>query len=702
MQSVKHQADNDWAFRVSPGLAAELDEFQKTVEQFRTSAISEAQFRAIRVPQGIYEQRESGTYMLRVRFPAGGVLPDHLRRLGEVASSFGNGVLHITTRQEFQVHRVPLESILPALRSLAAAGLSTKGGGGNTVRNITACFDSGVCPHEVFDVAPYAVALTERFMPDPLSFQLPRKYKIAFAACNRDCSGATVNDVGFIARRQNDTDGFAVYVAGGMGGKSRVATLLHEFIPASDAFLVAEAVKRVFDKNGDRKNKHLARLRFLVERIGLDAFRDLYEKELAALRASAPASLQIRPYPSRNLAPAKGKAAGTVANSTDFARWFASNVIPQKQPGFFMVHIPLALGDLPVAKTAALANIVATHGDGILCATQSQNLVLRWVAESELPSLREKLDTLGLATPDAPVLRNLVACAGASTCRLGICLSRGLAKAIRQELTGSRLKLENLGDLTIHISGCPNSCGRHPVGNIGFSGAARRVDGRLIPYYAVQLGGRVTEGQTRFGTNVGAIPARNAPAFVRDFLAAWQRSAESADFHRFVDNDGRTVATELIERHQQAPSSKQNKEFFFDWDAPSAFSLAGRGAGECGAGVFDLIEVDLANARESLEAGRLYGAALSAARALLVTRNLQPKSDREAFELFQNHFVAEGLVDAALTEVIRAGSRAASEPDPAKAFAGRGPDVTALVASVRLLYENMDASLRFKPVTPGK
>jgi sulfite reductase (ferredoxin) len=588
------------------------------------------------------------------------------------------------------------------LRSLAAAGLSTKGVGGNTVRNITACFDSGVCPHEVFDVAPYAVALTERFMPDPLSFQLPRKYKIAFAACNRDCSGATVNDVGFIARRQNDTDGFAVYVAGGMGGKSRVATLLHEFIPASDAFLVAEAVKRVFDKNGDRKNKHLARLRFPVERIGLDAFRELYEKELAALRASAPASLQIRPYPSRNLAPAKGKAAGTVANSTDFARWFASNVIPQKQPGFFMVHIPLALGDLPVAKTAALANIVATHGDGILCATQSQNLVLRWVAESELPSLREKLDTLGLATPDAPVLRNLVACAGASTCRLGICLSRGLAKAIRQELTGSRLKLENLGDLTIHISGCPNSCGRHPVGNIGFSGAARRVDGRLIPYYAVQLGGRVTEGQTRFGTNVGAIPARNAPAFVRDFLAAWQRSAESADFHRFVDNDGRTVATELIERHQQAPSSKQNKEFFFDWDAPSAFSLAGRGAGECGAGVFDLIEVDLANARESLEAGRLYGAALSAARALLVTRNLQPKSDREAFELFQNHFVAEGLVDAALTEVIRAGSRAASEPDPAKAFAGRGPDVTALVASVRLLYENMDASLRFKPVTPGK
>jgi sulfite reductase (ferredoxin) len=699
---MKQQTDSDWVFRVPAGLAAELDEFQKTVEQFRAGVISEAQFRTIRVPQGIYEQRESGTYMLRVRFPAGGVLPDHLRRLGEVASTFGNGVLHVTTRQEFQVHRVPLESILPALRSLAAAGLSTKGGGGNTVRNVTACFDSGVCPHEVFDVAPYAVALTERFMPDPLSFQLPRKYKIAFAACGRDCPGATVNDVGFIARRQDGADGFTVYVAGGMGGKSRVASLLHEFIPASDAFLVAEAIKRVFDKNGDRKNKHLARLRFLVERIGLDAFRDLYEKELAALRASAPVSLQIRPYPNRNLAPAKGNAARTVANSTDFAHWFASNVTPQKPPGFFMVHIPLALGDLPATKTAALADIVAAHGDGILCATQSQNVVLRWVAESELPSLREKLDTLGLAAPEAPVLRNLVACAGASTCRLGICLARGLAKAIRQELSGSQLKLENLGDLAIHISGCPNSCGRHPVGNVGFSGAARRVDGRLIPYYAVQLGGRVTEGQTRFGTNVGAVPARNVPAFVRDFLTAWQQSSESADFHRFVDNDGKTVASQLIEQHQPAPSSKQNKEFFFDWDATSAFSLAGRGAGECGAGVFDLIEVDLANARESLEAGRLYGAALSAARALLVTRNLQPKSDRESFDLFQKHFIAEGLVDGSLAAVIAAGAQSAMAASPADTFAGSPADVTTLVASVRVLYESMDASLRFKPAPTAK
>src|ERR1035441_4875714 len=296
-KNMTNQPNAPWSFRVSDRIQVELDEFQKVVAQFKTGAIKEGQFRIIRVPAGVYEQRENGTYMLRVRFPAGGVTAAHLRRLGEVSATFGNGLLHVTTRQEFQIHRVPLDAIIPALRSLAAAGLSTKGVGGNTVRNLTACVDSGVCRDEVFDVTPYAVAVTERLLADPLSLQLPRKYKIAFAACAKDCAGATVHDAGFIARRQNGADGFAVYVAGGMGGKSRVASRLHEFIPASDTLLVAEAIKRVFDKNGDRKNKHLARLRFLVEKIGLPAFRELYEKELSALRASPPAPLELRPLP---------------------------------------------------------------------------------------------------------------------------------------------------------------------------------------------------------------------------------------------------------------------------------------------------------------------------------------------------------------------------------------------------------------------
>jgi len=690
---MSKQQNDRWTFRVSDRIQTELDEFENVVERFKAGAINEGQFRIVRVPAGVYEQRENGTYMLRVRFPAGGATPSHLRRLGEVSAKYGNGLLHITTRQEFHIHRVPLESIVPALHSLAEAGLSTKGGGGNTVRNITACVDSGVCCDQVFDVTPYAVVTSERLLADPLSLQLPRKYKIAFAACEKDCSGATVHDVGFIARKQNGVEGFAVYIAGGMGSKSRLSSLLHDFIPATDAFVVAEAIKRVFDKNGDRKNKHLARLRFLVEKIGLPKLRELYENELAALRAENPEPLELRPLPQVAAVPVNGD---IKSDSPEFDRWFSHNVAPQVQPGFFLVQIPLTLGDIPAGKTAALADILAAHGDNILWATQSQNAGLRWITAAELPVVHQKLAALGLADPEAAVLRNLVSCAGASTCRLGICLSRGLAKAVRSELSASELDLDSLGDFTIHISGCPNSCGRHPIGNIGFSGAARRVEGNLVPFYAVQIGGRLAEGKSRFGTNVGAVPAKNAPAFVRDLLATWKKSSDEADFHQFVDNDGKKIAGEILARHQDVPSIASRKEYYYDWDADALFSLAGRGQGECSAGVFDLIEVDLANARESQEAGELYAAALAAARALLVVQRAQPQSDAETFTLFQKHFIDAGLVDTALTTVIAAGARASATAQAAEKFDGAPADVAALVASVRLLHESLDSSLRFK------
>jgi len=314
----------------------------------------------------------------------------------------------------------------------------------------------------------------------------------------------------------------------------------------------------------------------------------------------------------------------------------------------------------------------------------------------ELPVVHQQLAALGLADPEAPILRNLVACAGASTCRLGICLSRGLAKAVRSELSASKLDLDSLGDISIHISGCPNSCGRHPIANIGFSGAARRVGENLVPFYAVQLGGRVGEGKTRLGANVGAVPAKNAPAFVRELFTAWKKSPDAGDFHRFVDNDGKKIAGEILKRQQAVPPIASGKEFYYDWDANALFSLAGRGQGECSAGVFDLIEVDLANAREAQEAGRFYSAALSAARALLVVQRAQPKNDQESFALFQKHFIEAGLADAALTAVIAAGSRAAADPNPGDVFGGRPADVAALVAAVRLLYEGLDSSLRFK------
>lgn len=286
-------------YKIPEKLEEDIEKLGELTEKFIRGELSSAEYRSFRVPQGVYEQREDGTFMLRVRFPAGIVLPHHLRTLANVSRKYGNSTLHIITRQDIQVHRVRIDRIHRAIVELYEGRLSTKGGGGNTVRNITACPHAGVCTEEVFDVSPFATALASFLLPDPDSYRLPRKYKIAFSGCPRDCAGVRVNDLGYIARDRDGQRGFAVYAGGGMGARSRVGELLEEFIPLGEFHLVAEALKRVFDKHGNRKNRHKARLRFLVEQIGFNQLRRLYEQELAELRESSPAleidSLQSTP-----------------------------------------------------------------------------------------------------------------------------------------------------------------------------------------------------------------------------------------------------------------------------------------------------------------------------------------------------------------------------------------------------------------------
>lgn len=690
-------------YQLPESLAADLATLREMIGQVQAGSLAPERLRAFRVPMGVYEQRENGTFMLRIRVPAGGVLPHQMRAMADAAARYGNGVLHVTTRQDVQVHRVPLANVAPALEALAEAGLATKGGGGNTVRNVTACPHAGVCPHEAFNVAPYAVAVTEFLLPDPLSYQLPRKFKLSFSGCGADCASATVNDLGFVARVRGGQRGFAVYVGGGLGNHSRVADLLEAFVPAADIHLIAEAVKRVFDKHGNRKNRNRARLRFVLEQVGLDGFRRLYEEELALLRQDAPPC----PPPHAFAGAAEGPR-GTrpprpsAAAAKGFEAWRARNVLPQKQAGLHMVEIPLALGDIEAETMRRLADVVERRGEGLLLTTQEQNALLRFVPEAELPEVHAELAALGLAEPLPAVLRRLVACAGASTCRLGICLSRGLAQAIAQTLTSDGLDLDALGPLGIRISGCPNACGRHPVGDIGFYGAARRVDGQLLPHYVVQLGGRVGEGRARLAEGSTALPARNVPAFLAELLRHFALSPLYPDFHAFLDASGRQAAKKLLARYAQprreaADACACCSGPQYDWGSCSPFSLAGRGPGECSAGVFDLIEVDLASATQALERGHRHAATVLAARALLVTRGVQPRDDRDALRLFQEHFVAQGLVEAALAPIVEDAVRAASDPDPEASFIVRSDVVAIFVQAVKTLYENMDSSLRFAP-----
>lgn len=678
-------------YRLPASQQDDLAQLRRMIEQFKVGDIPAARFQAFRVPQGIYEQRENGTYMLRVRLPAGMLLPEQMRVLASVARQYGNGELHLTSRQDIQVHRVEVEQIYPALVELAEAGLSTKGGGGNTVRNIAACPYAGICPDEVFDVTPHVVSLTEFLVPDPLSSQLPRKYKIAFSGCGKDCAAATVSDLGFISKRRDGVEGFTVYVGGGMGANSRAGVLLEEFIPTTEAARVAEAIKRVFDQHGNRKNRHRARLRFLVEEIGLDAFKALYhtEREALLITPSTPAATMV---------PSLATGQAPVEPVAGYDGWLATHVSPQKQSGYVTVEIAPSLGVMHAEELAALANVIDQYGERMLRATNWQGALLRWVPENQLPALQAELSGIGLGTAQPALLRRLVACAGASTCRLGICLARGLAKGIASHLEKSDLDLfDGTGDVTLHISGCPNACGRHPVGQIGFAGAARRVNGRLVPHYVLQLGGKVEEGQTTLASGAVILPAHNIPAFLEEFLRAFQASPRHPDFDAFLTAGGRQIAEQIAARHLDVPTFDEDKNPYYDWGAHELFSLAGRGPGECGAGVFDLIEVDLASAGEALDAGKRFAAVALTARALLVTRGEQADTHQQALALFRKHFVEQALIPAALNLLIDGALRAVDTADPESAFTASTAEVGNLLAEVRKLYEGMGPSLRVAP-----
>ncbi len=689
MSAERAAVSVDWLPR---GLREELEQLGGKAGQVVTGTLSEAEFRAFRVPMGIYEQRESGRYMLRCRFPAGAIRPAHLRTLAEVSRRFGNGVLHATSRQDVQVHGVTLDAIHPALVALLEAGISTKGGGGNTVRNVAGCALAGACPLEAFDVTPHVQALTGRLLADPLSFQLPRKYKLAFSGCTEDCAGATVSDVGFVATRKDGLAGFAVYVGGGLGAHSRGGEALEEFVPVDEAPLVAEAVKRVFDRHGNRRNRNQARLRFLVERIGLAELRRLYAAERDELRAALPQA---------PAGPATRRGADSQPTVAPQSRpWREGAVTPEKRPGRLAVLVPLPLGNISADSTEKLAGIGERYGEGVLRLTQEQNLSLRGVGASELASLQAELETIGLAPNRPPVLRDMTVCAGASTCRLGICLSRGLAEGVREALETSGLDLDALGPVGLHISGCPNACGRHPLAQIGLYGVAKRVDGRLVPHYVVQLGGRLGVGRTRLAAGRWTIPARAVPGFLVDFLKDFAASGER-DLDRFLDAQGAALADRLTARHASVPSFERDKNYYYDWSAEESFSLAGRGPGECGAGVFDLIELDLAGAAEALAEARYHRATTLASRALLVTRGEQPVSDAEALELFERLFIEEKLVDASFAGIVGEARALAGVPERELAFSEEREAAGALITAIRTLYDSMDASLRFSRA-PGQ
>lgn len=600
-------------FRLPNEIISGIEDYRKSLSEFTNGKMDVNRFKGIRVPWGFYSHRGGKIFMARIRIPAGTVNSEQLRVIAEASKRFGNGILHVTTRQDIQIHGVKIEDTSSLLDFLKGHNLSPRGGGGNTVRNITSCPLSGICPFEVFDVRPFAIGLTEYLLRDPNSYLLPRKYKIAFSGCSKDCGFATVNDLGFIAKN----NGFSVYAGGGMGAISRVGDLLEEYVHLEDVGYIAEAVKRVFFKYGERKDRHHSRLRFLVEKIGFSEFKRLYTEELKRLKDTEYIALRKIELP--------------------------------QYKGSSYIEIKLPLGDIHADKLIALTEI----GDYEFRTTQRQNIVIANIKEEDVQDVSKKIMDLGLRVngPD------IICCAGATTCNLGLCNSRGLA-----------MELDGLDGVSINISGCPNACGQHPIGAIGLHGLVRKVGNRPVPFYKILIGGIVEEGKTKLAEEVGIVPARNVPDVIRGYLC------------------GRDLKT-IINKYAYVPSYEEDPLFYRDWGKEEDFTLAGIGPGECGAGVIDMINADLESSKVEIEKNNPMEAIHFASRALLVVRGIEPRTRDEAIDGFIKEFVDKGIADPRFRDL-----KERTDLEYVKDFYNE----------VKRIYNSMDSSFNFPSVVTEK
>ena len=567
---TKHRRDADTQGRARLSFASEadIDEFADVLGQFERGEITPEQWRVFRLVRGTYGQRQvDDAQMIRVKIPQGVLSAPQLDALADVAEQYSRGFGHITTRQNVQFHFVKLHDAEPAMRRLAEAGLTTREACGNSVRNITACQFAGVAADEAFDVTPYAEALTRFLLRHRLSSSLPRKFKIGFEGCSRDHIKLTINDIGWLARVQDGKRGFRVYVGGGTATMTTAAAVLFEFLPVEDTLNVAEAVIRVFHERGDYQHKQRNRMKFMIKAMGWEAFKAAVDAALAQVRADGgpllrfevdPAAEEPAPSGPRPAAPSIEQVEALVQAAAlrgpgilpeprpssapgggDYTSWLATNVRAQKQNDFAAAVVTVPLGDLSGAQYRVLGALASAYADGTVRVTAVQDLVFRWVRRHDLPELYRRLKAAGLGLPDADSIADVTSCPGAESCKLAVTQSRGLGQALQQHLRETPALIDLARELDIKISGCPNGCGQNHIATIGFQGSLRKVDGKAVPQYFIQVGGGIDADRTTFGRLAAKVPARRAATalerLVRLYASEKQNGESPVSFFRRLE-----------------------------------------------------------------------------------------------------------------------------------------------------------------------
>jgi sulfite reductase (ferredoxin) len=653
MQSFRTEIEN-------PVVEKDIIELANKIEQFKEGKIDEEKFRSLRLARGVYGQRQQGVQMIRIKLPYGKVSSHQLRRISEVSDEYSRGRLHITTRQDIQIHYVDLNRTPELWAELERDNVTLREACGNTVRNVTASETAGFDIDEPFDVSPYADALFKFFLRNPICQEMGRKFKVSFSSSDKDTGLSYIHDLGFIAKIENNIRGFKVMLGGGLGSQPRHADELYNFLPTDQIIPLMEGVLRVFDRHGERKSRSKARMKFLLKSIGLEAFRALIETEQNAIELQS-VPINHEDFPISKAVEIEAPKV-EIKDQKTYELWKSTNLIPQKQDGFKAIGIKVLLGDFYTDKARALADLVETYAAGELRLTLRQNIVIPFVREDLIPVVYTELEKLGFTELGYNKVVDITACPGTDTCNLGISSSTGIARELETVIKTEYPEYLNNKDLVIKISGCMNACGQHNMANIGFQGMSIKTkDSRVAPALQVLLGGGNSgNGSGRFADKVIKIPSKRGPEALRLILDDYQLNSDQKTFYNYYTIQGEKYFYNLLK--PLSDSTNLTTEDYIDWGSNHSYQKA-IGIGECAGVVIDLISTlflesdeKITNARADFEAKAYnnaiyfaYSSMVNSAKALLLSKDHSTNTQASIVNQFDEVFVSKNLISLGTT-----------------------------------------------------
>ena len=653
MQSFRTEIEN-------PIVEKDIIELADKIEKFKQGKIDQEKFRSLRLARGVYGQRQQGVQMIRIKLPYGKVSSHQLRRISEVSDEYSRGRLHITTRQDIQIHYVDLDRTPELWAELERDNVTLREACGNTVRNVTASETAGFDVDEPFDVSPYADALFKFFLRNPICQEMGRKFKVSFSSSDEDTGLSYIHDLGFIAKIENNIRGFKVMLGGGLGSQPRHADELYSFLPTDQIIPLMEGVLRVFDRHGERKSRSKARMKFLLKSIGLEAFKALIEKEQNAIEHKS-VPINHEDFPISKAVEIEAPKV-EIKDQKTYELWKSTNLIPQKQDGFKAIGIKVLLGDFYTDKARALADLVETYAAGELRLTLRQNIVIPFVREDLVPFIYTELEKLGFTELGYNKAVDITSCPGTDTCNLGISSSTGIARELENVIKTEYPEYLNNNDLVIKISGCMNACGQHNMANIGFQGMSIKTKDNLVaPALQVLLGGGNSgNGSGRFADKVIKIPSKRGPQSLRLILDDFQENSEDNTFYEYYAAQGENYFYNLLK--PLADSTNLTAEDYIDWGSKQPYQKA-IGIGECAGVVIDLISTLFLESEEKIMSARTdfadkaynnaiyfaYSSMVNSAKALLLSKNHTTNTQASIIEQFDEVFVSTNSISIGST-----------------------------------------------------